>query len=178
MPVTGACAARSALTPQVRCTCSGPAESAQSYLDMPAILEAVQKSGAQAVHPGYGFLSENAEFSAALEDMGVSFLGPDRLAIEAMGDKIESKRIAGEAGVNIIPGFEGEVETVEEAVKIAKEVGYPIMLKASAGGGGKGMRIANNEAETVEGFRLARDEVRAAHPPPPHPLTLPCPRNC
>lgn len=126
---------------------------------MTAILEAVQKSGACAVHPGYGFLSENADFSAALEDMGVSFLGPDRLAIEAMGDKIESKRIAGEAGVNIIPGFEGEVDTAEEAVKIAGEVGYPIMLKASAGGGGKGMRVANNDEETMEGFRLARDEV-------------------
>lgn len=160
---------RPPLTPPARCTGSGPAESAQSYLDMPAILEAVQKSGAQAVHPGYGFLSENAEFSAALADMGVSFLGPDRLAIEAMGDKIESKRIAGEAGVNIIPGFEGEVETVEEAVKIAEQVGYPIMLKASAGGGGKGMRISNNEAETVEGFRLARDEVRPPSVTPARP---------
>ena len=131
---------------------------------MPAILEAVQKSGACAVHPGYGFLSENADFSAALADIGVSFLGPDRLAIDAMGDKIESKRIAGEAGVNIIPGFEGEVDTAEEAVKIAAEVGYPIMLKASAGGGGKGMRVANNEDETEEGFRLARDEVRCRLP--------------
>ena len=144
--------------------CRGPAETAQSYLDMAAILEAVQKSGACAVHPGYGFLSENADFSAALADVGVKFLGPDRLAIEAMGDKIESKRIAGAAGVNIIPGFEGEVSGVKEALKIAGEVGYPIMLKASAGGGGKGMRVARNDKETVEGFRLARDEVRA--PPP------------
>jgi propionyl-CoA carboxylase alpha chain len=144
---------------------------------MPAILEAVQKSGAQAVHPGYGFLSENAEFSAALADMGVSFLGPDRLAIEAMGDKIESKRIAGKAGVNIIPGFEGEVKTVEEAVKIAAEVGYPIMLKASAGGGGKGMRIAHNEPETIEGFRLARDEVRSPVTRPLDGLPWPYPAS-
>ena len=142
---------------------------------MPAILEAVQKSGACAVHPGYGFLSENADFSAALADMGVSFLGPDRLAIDAMGDKIESKRIAGKAGVNIIPGFEGEVSTSEEAVKIAGEVGYPIMLKASAGGGGKGMRVANNDEETAEGFRLARDEVRAfASFPSPSSATNVC----
>ena len=145
--------------------CSGPAETAQSYLDMAAILEAVQKSGACAVHPGYGFLSENADFSAALADIGVKFLGPDRLAIDAMGDKIESKRIAGAAGVNIIPGFEGEVSSAKEAVKIAGEVGYPIMLKASAGGGGKGMRVARNDKETVEGFRLARDEVRAVASP-------------
>eukprot|EP01047_Picozoa_sp_COSAG01_P019283 COSAG01_NODE_1067_length_11878_cov_89.529077_9_plen_395_part_00 len=142
--------------------CIGPAESNQSYLNMDAILWAVAESGAAAVHPGYGFLSENADFSAALQERGVAFLGPERKAIEAMGDKIESKRIALQAGVNCIPGFEGEVGTVADATKIANEVGYPIMLKASAGGGGKGMRMARSEAEVAEGFELAREEALAS----------------
>lgn len=120
----------------------GPPPTNQSYLQMETILDVVKASGAQAVHPGYGFLSENPRFGKLLAANGVTFIGPDEKAIIAMGDKIESKKLAKEAGVSTVPGYMGEVDTVEEVLKISNEIGYPVMIKASAGGGGKGMRIA------------------------------------
>lgn len=111
------------------------------------------------MHPGYGFLSENSRFQKLLQDNKVKFIGPSTHSIEAMGDKIESKKLAREAKVNTIPGFLGEVNSNEEVIKISKEIGYPVMIKASAGGGGKGMRIAFNDKEAVEGFRLSREEA-------------------
>lgn len=120
----------------------GPAAASESYLSIPRILSAVQKSGAEAVHPGYGFLSENPTFVKVLEQNNIIFVGPKASAIAAMGDKIQSKLIAKASGVNCIPGFDGEVENVKDATKIANDIGYPVMIKASAGGGGKGMRIA------------------------------------
>ena len=140
----------------------GPAPAARSYLDRDAILQAVRSSGAQAVHPGYGFLSENAGFARALEEAGVAFVGPPADAIEKMGDKITSKRIAAEAGVSTVPGFMGLIEDADEAVRIAGEVGYPVMIKATAGGGGKGMRVARAESEVREGFERARSEAGAS----------------
>ncbi|MCP3663805.1 MAG: acetyl/propionyl/methylcrotonyl-CoA carboxylase subunit alpha [Gammaproteobacteria bacterium] len=131
----------------------------QSYLKMDTILDVVKSSGAQAVHPGYGFLSENSVFQKLLFDNGVKFLGPPTGAIESMGDKIQSKKLAKAANVNTIPGFLGEVEQNEEVIKISNEIGYPVMIKASAGGGGKGMRIAYNDDEAIEGFRLSKDEA-------------------
>ncbi|KAK5604772.1 hypothetical protein CRENBAI_010887 [Crenichthys baileyi] len=142
--------------------CVGPAPTGKSYLNMEAIMEAIRQTGAQAVHPGYGFLSENKEFAKRLAAEGVTFIGPDTHAIQAMGDKIESKLIAKAAKVNTIPGFDGVVETAEEAVKIAQEIGYPVMIKASAGGGGKGMRIAWNDEETREGFRFSSQEAASS----------------
>ncbi|XP_056620017.1 propionyl-CoA carboxylase alpha chain, mitochondrial isoform X1 [Triplophysa dalaica] len=142
--------------------CVGPAPTSQSYLNMDAIMLAIQQTGAQAVHPGYGFLSENKEFARRLAAGGVTFIGPDTYAIQAMGDKIESKLIAKTAKVNTIPGFDGVVKDAEEAVKIAAEIGYPVMIKASAGGGGKGMRIAWNEEETREGFRFSSQEAASS----------------
>ena len=120
----------------------GPAPSNESYLNIPEILKAIKLTGAQAVHPGYGFLSENYKFCRDLEEAGIEFIGPSYDSIQRMGDKIESKIIAKEAGVHTIPGFEGVVPDVETAVKVSNEIGYPVMIKASAGGGGKGMRIA------------------------------------
>lgn len=140
----------------------GPAPAAESYLVMDRILDAVAKTGAQAVHPGYGFLSENTEFAKRLEDMGAVFVGPNSQAIHAMGDKIESKRVAANAKVNMIPGVDGEIATAEECVKVAAEIGYPVMIKASAGGGGKGMRVAWNEKEAREGFRLSQAEAASS----------------
>src|SRR5246127_2074348 len=122
----------------------GPAPAAQSYLAMDKIIEAAKRTGAQAVHPGFGFLSENAEFARRLEAEGIVFIGPKPRAIDAMGDKIESKRFAAAAKVATVPGWLGVIEDVAHAVKIAEEIGYPVMMKASAGGGGKGMRIAWN----------------------------------
>ncbi|OMJ09685.1 Propionyl-CoA carboxylase alpha chain, mitochondrial [Smittium culicis] len=140
----------------------GPAPTSQSYLNIPVILDAITQTGAQAVHPGYGFLSENSAFVKELEARNVSFIGPNEYAMHAMGDKIQSKIIAKEAGVNVIPGFNGVVKDVQHAVTIANEVGYPIMLKASAGGGGKGMRIARNDAEVEEAFRLCTEEAKSS----------------
>lgn len=120
----------------------GSGSPSESYLSIQAIVKAIQKTGADAVHPGYGFLSENPTFVQQLEKSGIVFVGPKASAIAAMGDKIQSKLIAKASGVNCIPGFDGEIETAEEAVRIARDIGYPIMIKASAGGGGKGMRIA------------------------------------
>uniref|UniRef100_A0A673GGD5 Propionyl-CoA carboxylase alpha chain, mitochondrial n=1 Tax=Sinocyclocheilus rhinocerous TaxID=307959 RepID=A0A673GGD5_9TELE len=142
--------------------CVGPAPTSKSYLNMDAIMNAIKQTGAQAVHPGYGFLSENKEFAKRLEAEGVTFIGPDTHAIQAMGDKIESKLIAKAAKVNTIPGFDGVVKDAEEAVKIAGEIGYPVMIKASAGGGGKGMRIAWNDEETREGFRFSSQEAASS----------------
>lgn len=142
--------------------CVGPAASAQSYLSIPKIVEAVKATGAQAVHPGYGFLSENKDFCEALEDIGVAFIGPGHEAIQAMGDKIESKLLAKEAGVNTIPGFLGVIDTADDAVKVAQEIGYPVMIKASAGGGGKGMRVAYNDDEVKIGFRLSKEEAASS----------------
>ena len=142
--------------------CIGPAPSAESYLRIERIVQACLDSGAQAVHPGYGFLSENAAFVEALDAAGIVFIGPGRKAIEAMGDKITSKRIAEKAGVNVIPGYTDVVRDAEHAVEIALEVGYPVMIKASAGGGGKGMRVAANEAQCREGFDRASSEAQSS----------------
>ena len=140
----------------------GPAASAESYLDIDRIMGAIKETGAEAVHPGYGFLSENKLFARALLSEGVEFIGPSELAIDAMGDKIKSMRIAEAAGVSCAPRFDGEVATAEEAVEIARDIGYPIIMKASAGGGGKGMRVAWDESEMADGFMLARNEAKAS----------------
>ena len=140
----------------------GPAAAADSYLNIKNILKAIKDTGADAVHPGYGFLSENANFSQALDKAGISFIGPEPKAITIMGDKIESKKLAVKAGVNTVPGDGGAVKNPAEAVKIANKIGYPVMLKASAGGGGKGMRIARNDAECREGLKRASSEAETA----------------
>ncbi|XP_067149758.1 propionyl-CoA carboxylase alpha chain, mitochondrial isoform X2 [Apteryx mantelli] len=142
--------------------CVGPAPTSKSYLNMDAIMEVIKKTRAQAVHPGYGFLSENKEFARCLASEGVTFIGPDTHAIQAMGDKIESKLLAKNAKVNTIPGFDGVVKDADEAVRIAREIGYPVMIKASAGGGGKGMRIAWDDEETREGFRFSSQEAASS----------------
>ena len=138
----------------------GPAASRESYLVADKIIAAAKATGAQAIHPGYGFLSENAEFSKRCEDEGIAFIGPRHFSIAAMGDKIESKKLAGAAGVNCIPGVNDAIETAEKAVEIAKSIGYPVMIKASAGGGGKGLRVAFNDKEAFEGFTSCRNEAR------------------
>ncbi|HEX5286327.1 MAG TPA: acetyl/propionyl/methylcrotonyl-CoA carboxylase subunit alpha [Polaromonas sp.] len=138
----------------------GPAPSRDSYLQADKIIAACQQTGAQAVHPGYGFLSENAAFAKRVEEEGIIFIGPKHHSIAAMGDKIESKKLAGAAGVNCIPGVNEAIETAEKAVEIAKGIGYPVMIKASAGGGGKGLRVAFNDKEALEGFASCRNEAR------------------
>ena len=140
----------------------GGSSSAESYLVIEKIIDACKKTKAEAVHPGYGFLSENEEFAKALEESGIAFIGPNHKAIVSMGDKIESKKIAEEASVNVIPGYTKAIKDEKEAVKIAKEIGYPVMLKASAGGGGKGMRVVNNDDECVDGFQRAKNESQAS----------------
>jgi propionyl-CoA carboxylase alpha chain len=140
----------------------GPPPATQSYLVIDKIVDACKKTGAQAVHPGYGFLSEKQEFQKALADAGITFIGPDAHAIYAMGDKIESKKLAQAAGVSTVPGHLAAIANADEAVKIAQKVGYPVMIKASAGGGGKGMRIAYNDAEAKEGFVSATNEAKAS----------------
>lgn len=140
----------------------GPAPAAESYLVVDAILAAIKETGADAVHPGYGFLSENADFVNALDKEGVTFIGPKADAIAAMGDKIESKKLADKADVSTVPGFLGEVPDGEAAVKIARDVGYPVMIKASAGGGGKGMRIARDDDSVREGFERAVSEAKSS----------------
>ena len=142
--------------------CVGPAASSASYLNIPNILQAVKDTGAQAVHPGYGFLSENRRFQEALAEAGVKFIGPGTEAIQAMGDKISSKKIAKEANVSIIPGYLGAINGDDELLRIANEIGYPVMIKASAGGGGKGMRIAYDDAEAVDGYRLSKAEAMSS----------------
>ena len=137
----------------------GPAPANQSYIVIDKVMDAIKQTGAEAVHPGYGFLSENAKFAEALEAAGVAFIGPPVGAIEKMGDKITSKKIAQEAEVSTVPGYMGLIEDAEDAVKISNEVGYPVMIKASAGGGGKGMRIAWNDQEAREGFQSSKNEA-------------------
>ncbi len=140
----------------------GPAPSRESYLRMEKILEACRSTGAEAVHPGYGFLSENAAFCRLLESNGVVFIGPKAKSIEAMGDKIASKKLALAAGVSTIPGYTNVIETADKAVAIAREIGYPVMIKASAGGGGKGLRVARDDGEAREGFGSCRNEAKAS----------------
>ena len=138
----------------------GPAPSRESYLLADKIIAACKQTGAQAVHPGYGFLSENASFAKRVEEEGIIFIGPKHHSIAAMGDKIESKKLAGAAGVNCIPGVNDAIETPEKAVEIAQDIGYPVMIKASAGGGGKGLRVAFNDKEAFDGFTSCRNEAR------------------
>jgi len=136
----------------------GPSPAAQSYLIADKIIAACKQTGAEAVHPGYGFLSERTSFAEQLAAEGIAFIGPPVGAIAAMGDKIESKKLAKEAGVNVVPGFVGEIEDTEHAVRISNEIGYPVMMKASAGGGGKGMRLAYDEKDVREGFEAVKRE--------------------
>jgi propionyl-CoA carboxylase alpha chain len=140
----------------------GPAASAESYLKIERIVEACRKSGAEAVHPGYGFLSENPAFAGALAEAGVTFIGPGSRAIAAMGDKIESKKLARDAGVSSVPGHLEVIPDADIAVAIARDIGYPVMIKASAGGGGKGMRIAASDAEVRSGFRSSASEAKSS----------------
>ena len=140
----------------------GPSPSSESYLVIDKIVAACQQSGAQAVHPGYGFLAENAAFEIALEKAGITFIGPGSHAIQSMGDKITSKKLAAEAGVNTIPGYTDVIEGPDHAVSIARDIGYPVMLKASAGGGGKGMRVVRNDDECRDGFERATNEARSS----------------
>jgi len=147
--------------------CVGPAVSSKSYLDIDNVCKAIEVSGAEAIHPGYGFLSENADFAKRVEGMiapngkNVKFIGPGSNAIISMGDKITSKRIAMEAGVNVIPGYDGIVKSKEEAARIANDIGYPVMIKATSGGGGKGMRICYNDEQVMEGFLLSSAEAKS-----------------
>ncbi|WP_372930572.1 acetyl-CoA carboxylase biotin carboxylase subunit [Methyloceanibacter sp.] len=140
----------------------GPAAAAQSYLVMDKIIAAAKETGADAIHPGYGFLSENAAFAKALKKAGIAFVGPNPRAIEAMGDKIESKKLAAKAKVSTVPGHLGVIEDAKAAVKIADDIGYPVMIKASAGGGGKGMRIAYSSDEVAEGFASSQSEAKSS----------------
>ncbi len=138
----------------------GPAPSRESYLVADKIIAAAKQTGAQAIHPGYGFLSENEDFARRVEEEGLVFIGPKHYSIAAMGDKIASKKLATEAKVNTIPGYNDVIESPEQAVKIAKDIGYPVMIKASAGGGGKGLRVAFNDKEAFEGFSSCRNEAK------------------
>ncbi len=140
----------------------GSSKASESYLMSEKIITACRKTGAEAVHPGYGFLSENAAFCAALSKAGITFIGPNTKAIEAMGDKITSKKIAKDADISIVPGFMGLIDDADMAVKIANEITYPVMIKASAGGGGKGMRIATNDEETRQGFARSKSEAKSS----------------
>ncbi len=140
----------------------GPAAASRSYLSIDAVIEACRQSGAEAVHPGYGFLSENGDFIEAVEAAGIVFIGPPSAAVRAMGDKITSKRLAEKAGVNTIPGHPGPVEDVDEAQAIAQTIGYPLMIKAAAGGGGKGMRVVHDGTGLAEGLKRTRSEAKSA----------------
>jgi propionyl-CoA carboxylase alpha subunit len=140
----------------------GPAAAAESYLKIEQIVEACRATGAEAVHPGYGFLSENAVFASALAAAGISFIGPGPEAIAAMGDKIESKKLARAAGISTVPGHLDTIPDAESAIRVARDIGYPVMIKASAGGGGKGMRIAASDGEVRDGFRSAASEAKSS----------------
>ncbi len=142
--------------------CIGPPPSRESYLMIDKIIAACKETGAEAVHPGYGFLSENEEFSRRLEESGITFIGPKHYSMAAMGDKIASKKLALEAKVNTIPGHNAAIDTTEQAVEIAKGIGYPVMIKASAGGGGKGLRVAYDDKEAAEGFAACKTEAKNA----------------
>jgi propionyl-CoA carboxylase alpha chain len=140
--------------------CVGPAASSESYLNVPKVLQAIRDTGAQAVHPGYGFLSENSSFCNSIENEGVDWLGPPVSAIRDMGDKIRSKEIAEAAGVSIIPGYDGEIESLEQAIQVSNDIGYPVLVKAAAGGGGKGMRTCYNDQEVKEAYPMAKSEAK------------------
>src|SRR6201996_3312361 len=140
----------------------GAAPASESYLQIDRIVEAARKTGAEAVHPGYGFLSEREAFAAALAKAGIVFIGPNTKAIAAMGDKIESKKLAKKAGVSTVPGFMGEIRDEAHAREIAKEIGYPVMVKASAGGGGKGLRVVKTEEELGQAILSSRNEAQAS----------------
>jgi acetyl-CoA carboxylase biotin carboxylase subunit len=142
--------------------CIGPPSSAQSYLSFPAIISACEITGAQAIHPGYGFLSENAAFVQAVEDHGIKFIGPTAEHIRIMGDKITAKETAEKLGIPVVPGSDGGVKDIAEAKRVGKEIGYPVIIKATAGGGGRGMKVARNEAEMETAFSTARSEGKAA----------------
>lgn len=142
--------------------CIGPASAKESYLNKAAIIMAALVSGADAIHPGYGFLSENADFAEMVEDHGLVWIGPKPEMMRLMGDKITAKRAAKEAGLPVVPGSDGSVDTVEEALAVAKKTGYPVIVKATAGGGGKGMKIARSDEEMAEAYRLARAEAKAS----------------
>ena len=142
--------------------CIGPNPAADSYLNIPSILAACEITGADAVHPGYGFLSENARFARILQEHKIGFIGPSPRHIEIMGDKIEAKKTAIELGIPCVPGSEGEVATVEEARKIGREIGYPVLVKAASGGGGRGMKLAKSDAEMENAWSTARSESKAA----------------
>ena len=140
----------------------GPAPASASYLVADKIVEACRATGAEAVHPGFGFLSENAGFAKRLAEEGIVFIGPNPHAIEAMGDKIESKKFAARANVSVVPGHVGEIDDTAHAIRIAEDIGYPVMIKASAGGGGKGIRVAWNRRDVEEGFPAVRAEAKAS----------------
>ena len=140
----------------------GASPASQSYIDIEKVINAAKSSGAEAIHPGYGFLSENSKFADALLKSKIAFIGPPKSAIENMGDKITSKKIAQESGVSTVPGYMGLISSAKEAVKISKEIGYPVMIKASAGGGGKGMRVAWNDQDAKEGFQSSKNEAASS----------------
>ena len=142
--------------------CIGPAPSAKSYLNITNIISAAEVSGAEAIHPGYGFLAENANFAEICEDCGITFIGPSTHAIEFMGNKSLARTTMIESGIPVVPGSEGAIQTEEEAVKVAKEIGYPVLIKASAGGGGRGMRVAHSEDDLLKALSTARAEALAA----------------
>jgi propionyl-CoA carboxylase alpha chain len=140
----------------------GPAPSRESYLVADRIIAACKETGAQAVHPGYGFLSENAAFARRVEEEGIVFIGPKHASIAAMGDKIESKKLARDAGVNTVPGYLGVIADENEAARIASDIGYPVMIKASAGGGGKGMRVVESAEKFADALAGAKREAKAS----------------
>lgn len=142
--------------------CLGPPAAANSYLSIPAIIAACEITGADAVHPGYGFLSENAKFAQILEEHGITFIGPTAEHINLMGDKIAAKAKAIELGIPVVPGSDGEVKTVDEAIKLGRDMGFPVLVKAASGGGGRGMKIARTEDDLAEAFTTARSEAKAA----------------
>ncbi|HYD43903.1 MAG TPA: biotin carboxylase N-terminal domain-containing protein, partial [Phenylobacterium sp.] len=142
--------------------CIGPPPAAKSYLNIPAIIAACEITGAQAVHPGYGFLSENARFAEIVGVHGITFIGPKPEHIRMMGDKITAKQAARDAGIPVVPGSDGAVTTEEEAFKAADEIGFPVLIKAAAGGGGRGMKVAKTEDDLVEAVQTARAEAKAA----------------
>ncbi len=142
--------------------CIGSNPSAESYLKISSIISAAEITGADAIHPGYGFLAENPEFAEVCESCGITFIGPKSEMIRAMGDKASAKKTMKHAGLPVIPGSEGELDTLKDAKKLTGDIGYPVMLKAAAGGGGKGMRIAHDEKELETGFRMAKAEAKAA----------------
>jgi acetyl-CoA carboxylase biotin carboxylase subunit len=142
--------------------CIGPPKASESYLNIPQLVAACEITGAEAVHPGYGFLSENARFAEIVEAHGIRFIGPSAEHIRIMGDKIEAKRTAQRLGIPVVPGSDGAVESVDEARRFAAEIGYPVLIKASAGGGGRGMKVAKTPDDLEEAYETARSESKAA----------------